>query len=221
MGKLNYLLAEDYIKPRIYFHSKSSSSTDVYYSKDTKKRFVGLEHLTHLLRSSKGFVVNAFQIDYYQSLPRMILETIKNNQIKKKLYIVGPELSLSILKRGFKTVYDKHFDDLHYLSTEKDHDELLTHCLNLLQEGHIIYMLPEASICWEPTYLKDNDFHVIPLCSSLLSQKANVPIIPTSSKEDISKIVLFESSNPSDFNGELNECVAHQSEKIYQFLHTS
>jgi len=80
MGKLNFLLAEDYIKPKIYFNSKHIPAFKTAYSPDDLNQFDGLDYLTELLNSSKGFILNAFQIDYYQSLPRLITRTLKENR---------------------------------------------------------------------------------------------------------------------------------------------
>ncbi|WP_214822403.1 MULTISPECIES: hypothetical protein [unclassified Exiguobacterium] len=216
MGKLNFLLAEDYIKPKIYFRSKASENS-INFSKVNKNNFYGLDHLSQMLLSSSGFIVNAFQVDYYQLLPKLIIETLSSNQIHKKLYIVGPELSLSIIKRGLKTNYDKHFYNFHYLGIEEDQDGLFNHCLNLLKEGHIVYVLPEASFHWKPSHLRENQYNVIPLCSSFLSQSADVPVLTTSLNDD-SKIVLFEPSYPNDYNGCINKCIEQQCDSIYQLL---
>lgn len=216
MGKLNFLLAEDYIKPKIYFRSKTSENS-INFSKSNKNNFYGLDYLSQMLLSSSGFVVNAFQVDYYQLLPKLIIETLNTNQIHKKLYIVGPELSLSIIKRGLKTNYDKHFYNFQYLGIEEDPDALFAHCLNLLKEGHIVYILPEASFHWKPSHLKEHQYNVIPLCSSFLSQSADVPVLTTSLNDD-SKIVLFEPNYPNDYIGCINKCIEQQCDSIYQLL---
>lgn len=216
MGKLNFLLAEDYIKPKIYFRSKASENS-INFSKDNKNHFSGLDHLSQMLLSSSGFVINAFQVDYYQLLPKLIIETLSTNQIHKKLYIVGPELSLSIIKRGLKTNYDKHFYNFQYLGIEEDQDDLFNHCISLLKEGHIVYVLPEASFHWKPSHLRENKYNVIPLCSSFLSQTANVPVLTTSLNGD-SKIVLFEPNHPNDYEGCINKCIEQQCNSIYQLI---
>lgn len=217
MGKLSFLLAEDYIKPKIYFRSKASIDS-IIYSKGTKKQFHGLDYLSQMLLSSTGFIVNAFQIDYYQLLPRLISESINAHKLSKKLYLVGPELSLSIIKRGFQTAYDKHFYSFNYLSIENNQDDLLNQCVELLKEGHIVYLLPEATFHWEPSLLKENDYSTIPSCSSLLSQLANSPVLTTTTHDGSNKIVILHPDFPSKYSGSLNDCIEKQSETIYQSL---
>ncbi len=119
MGKLSFLLAEDYIKPRNYFNSKNKSSQAKLTDEDTEK-FIGLNHLLSVLESPNGFIINAFQVDYYQSLPHLILKNYKKFIRISALYVLGPELSLSILKRSAKSVYSQSFDNLEYLNIEYD-----------------------------------------------------------------------------------------------------
>ncbi|MGL3600343.1 hypothetical protein ACSV5T_10130, partial [Veillonella sp. ZSJB6] len=83
-----------------------------------------------------------------------------------------PELSLSILKRSSRTVYEKHFQEFGYINVERDFQGVLGQCLALLQEGHILYILPEASICWRPEHFRPVENTLTPLCSTLLSQEA-------------------------------------------------
>lgn len=218
MGKLNFLLAEDYIKPKIYFQSKQTPLFTASYSYADHSQFEGLEHLTQLLRSSKGFVVNAFQIDYYQTLPQLIARTLKENRSFKKLYILGPELSLSILKRSSKTVYEKHFQEFGYINVELDFEKVLSQCLTLLKEGHILYILPEASICWRPEHLQVSDHALTPLCSALLSQEAHVPLLSSSIKEDSEQVILHEPNRPQQYVGDLKSRIYQQSESVYNLL---
>lgn len=218
MGKLNFLLAEDYIKPKIYFQSKQQNIFDASYSSSDRSQFEGLEHLTQLLRSSTGFIVNAFQVDYYQTLPRLIAKTLKENKMHKRIYVLGPELSLSILKRSSKTVYEKHFQEFGYINIEQEYDRVLNQCLALLKEGHILYVLPEASICWNPEPLTKFKNRFTPLCSTLLSQEANVPILPSSTKENNDKFILHEPNIPQQYIGDLESRIEQQSDAIYSLL---
>jgi hypothetical protein len=218
MGKLNFLLAEDYIKPKIYFQSKQAPLFNASYSYADRNQFEGLDHLTHLLRSPKGFIINAFQIDYYQTLPQLIAKTLKENRSYKKLYILGPELSLSILKRSSKTVYEKHFQEFGYINVERDFQGVLRQCLALLQEGHILYILPEASICWKPEPYQSLENTLTPLCSTLLSQEANVPILSSSTKEGSDKVILHEPNMPQQYIGDLESRIYQQSESVYNLL---
>lgn len=218
MGKLNFLLAEDYIKPKIYFESKQANFFHNSYSSSDYNQFEGLEHLTQLLHSSTGFIINAFQVDYYQTLPRLVSKTLKENRIYKHIYVLGPELSLSILKRSAKTVYEKHFQEFGYINIEQRFENVFQQCLKLLEEGHILYILPEASICWKPESLKQCENKFTPLCSTLLSQEACVPILPSSKKENNNKFILHEPSKPQTYIGDLNSRIEYQSDAIYSLL---
>lgn len=217
MGKLNFLLAEDYIKPRIYFQKQTSSFKASYSNADVNE-FEGLEYLTQLLRSSKGFILNAFQIDYYQTLPKLIARTLQENRSHKKLYILGPELSLSILKRSSKTVYEKQFQEFGYINIEQDQQKVTSQCISLLNEGHILYILPEASVCWQPEPLQQFENQFIPLCSTLLSQKAHVPILSSATTGESDKVTLHEPNMPQQFIGDFESRIAQQSEAIYALL---
>lgn len=216
MGKLNFLLTEDYLKPKIYFQSKHESICS--YSYEDRNHFEGLEHLTHLLLSPKGFVVNAFQIDYYQTLPQLIARTLKEQHSYKKLYILGPALSLSILKRSLKTVYEKHSYDLGYINVESNAIDIFQQCIALLKEGHILYILPETSIHWSPEIIQPVDHQPIPLCSAVLSQKANVPILSSSVAEGSHKIKLHEPNLPQQYLGNFESRIYQQSELLYNLL---
>ncbi len=218
MGKLNFLLAEDYIKPKIYFQSKQTPTFKTDYSPEERSQFEGLDNLSQLLNSPKGFILNAFQIDYYQSLPRLIAKALRNNRSYKKLYILGPELSLSILKRSSTTVYEKHFQEFGYINIEQDQKYVIDQCIKLLKEGHILYILPEASICWHPEPLQQFEYKFAPLCSTLLSQEAHVPILSSATTEDSSKVTLFEPNMPQQYVGDLESRVEQQSESIYALL---
>lgn len=218
MGKLNFLLAEDYIKPKIYFNPKQGPEFKTSYSLTDQNQFEGLEHLTPLLNSSKGFILNAFQIDYYQLLPRLIARTLKENRSYKQLYILGPELSLSILKRSSVTVYEKHFQDFGYINVEHNQKNVIDQCLKLLKEGHILYILPEASICWRPEPLKHFENKFTPLCSTLLSQEANVPILSSATTEGTDKVTLFAPNMPQQYIGDFEFRIEQQSESIYALL---
>lgn len=218
MGKLNFLLAEDYIKPRIYFQPKQASSFKASYSKTDTNQFEGLKHLTQLLRSSKGFILNAFQIDYYQALPKLIARMLQENRSHKKLYILGPELSLSILKRSSKTVYEKHFQEFGYINIEQDQQLVISQCISLLKEGHILYILPEASICWRPEPLQQFEDQLPPLCSTLLSQEAHVPILSSATTIESDKVTLYEPNMPQQFIGDFESRIEQQSEAIYTLL---
>lgn len=218
MGKLNFLLAEDYLKPKIYFQSKLTDNFNVGYSSTDYDQFDGLEHLTQMLYSPKAVIINAFQIDYYQSLPKLICKTLKESRSYKKLYIVGPELSLSILKRSSKTVYEKHVNDIGYINVERDFQDVFQQCLMLLKEGHILYLLPETSICWKPEPLQIFDDKFIPLCSTLLSQEANVPILCSSSTDNSNKITLHAPNIPNKYTGDFESRIYQQSESIYDLL---
>lgn len=224
MGKLSFLLAEDYIKPKIYFkHKFSTSSTivDHSYSKDDLNHFEGLENLTQLLSSPKGFIVNAFQIDYYQRLPKLISKTLKANRSFKKLYILGPELSLSILKRSTQTAYEAQLHDYEFINVEQDSTLLSEQCEKLLIEGHILYILPEASVCWQPNSLEQLQKVCTPLCSTLLSQTVKVPILATLEADGSDKVTIFEPSFPEAYSVDLFDSIKEQSEDIYQLLKSS
>lgn len=218
MGKLNFLLAEDYIKPKIYFKAKQGSIINTVYSVEDRQQFKGLEDLTQLLCSSNGFIVNAFQIDYYQRLPRLISKILKHNRSFKRIYILGPELSLSILKRSMTTTYEKQYQDYEYINVEKNSDQLIDQCVTLLNEGHIIYVLPEASVCWEPEPLSQLQKTFTPLCSTLLSQKSNAPILATASSDQSDSVTLYHPNFPEHYTGNLLSRIEKQSEEIYQLL---
>lgn len=221
MGKLNFLLSEDYIKPKIYFQPKLETPFKDSYSIIDRNHFEGLEHLTSLLQSPKGFIVNAFHVDYYQTLPYLIAKTIRDNRSYKKVYVIGPELSLSILKRSSKTVYEKHAPDFEYISIEQDHEIILCQCISLMKDGHILYMLPETSVCWQPELFKQFENKVYPLCSTLLSQEANVPILSSSFSENEDKVILHVPSFPQEYLGELEIRVEQQSETIYALIESN
>lgn len=218
MGKLNFLLAEDYIKPKIYFQPKQSIQLKASYTKAEQEQYEGLDNMTPLLNSTKGFILNAFQIDYYQSLPKSITRILKENRSFKKLYILGPELSLSILKRSSTTVYEKHFQEIGYINVEHNQKYVIEQCIKLLKEGHILYILPEASICWHPEPLHQFESTITPLCSTLLSQEANVPILSSITKEDSDKVILFPPSFPQQYVGDLQSRLEQQSQVIYSLL---
>ncbi len=218
MGKLDFLLAEDYIKPKIYFKSKHTPSFKATYSSSDVNQFEGLEHLTQILNSPKGFILNAFQIDYYQKLPKLITKTLKENRSFKKIYILGPELSLSILKRSSTTVYEKHFHEFGYINVEQNQKNVIEQCLKLLKEGHILYILPEASICWRPDPLQQFEDKFTPLCSTLLSQEANVPVVLSANSEGSNKVTLFEPNMPQQYIGDFETRIEQQSNSIYSLL---
>ena len=218
MGKLNFLLAEDYIKPKIYFQPKQSIQLEASYTKAEQEQYEGLDNMTPLLNSTKGFILNAFQIDYYQSLPKSITRILKENRSFKKLYILGPELSLSILKRSSTTVYEKHFQEIGYINVEHNQKYVIEQCIKLLKEGHILYILPEASICWYPEPLNKFEDKFTPLCSTLLSQKAGVPIISSASTGNSDKVNLFTPNLPQQYVGDFELRIKQQSESIYSLL---
>lgn len=218
MGKLNFLLAEDYIKPKIYFHPKQTLQPNTTFSSSDQSQFEGLDNLSPLLNSSKGFILNAFQVDYYQALPKLIARTLQQNHSYKKLYVLGPELSLSILKRSSKTVYEKHFQEFGYINMDQNQEIVINQCLRLLKEGHILYILPEASICWRPEPLNQFEKKFTPLCSTLLSQEANVPILSSATKEGSDKVILFEPNVPHQYVGNLESRIEQQSDSIYSLL---
>lgn len=223
MGKLSFLLAEDYIKPKIYFKSKQSPTVNVnaLYSSKDHENFSGLENLTQLLCSPKGFIVNAFQIDFYQTLPRLIAQAIKRSHSFKKLYILGPELSLSILKRSTTTIYESHFKDYEYINVEQDSEFVTDQCVNLLKEGHILYILPETSVCWRPQSNVQTEKVTHALCSTFLSQQVNVPILATASVNDTNHVKIFPVDCPKSYTGDLEIRVNEQSETIYKLLESS
>ena len=218
MGKLSYLLAEDYIKPKIYFKPKQAPIVNTSYSSDARKQFEGLEHLTKLICSNKGFIVNAFQIDYYQLLPKLISETLKKNNQHKTLYILGPELSLSILKKSRKNVYDQFHNDFQYISIEHDPHFIVEKCLSLLNEGHILYILPEVSATWRPEEALQLNDHFIPFCSCVLSQKSQVPILPSVQALKGDKIILHHQNSPEDYSGPFESKIEKQTNDIYKLL---
>ncbi|QUE86291.1 hypothetical protein [Exiguobacterium alkaliphilum] len=218
MGKLNFLLAEDYIKPKIYFQSKQSLMFKNVYTSNDLNQFEGLDNLTQVLNSPKGFILNAFQIDYYQTLPKLIAKALKENRSFKKIYILGPELSLSILKRSSTTVYEKHFHEFGYINVEQEQENVMNQCFKLLKEGHILYILPEASICWHPEPLQQFENKFPLLCSTLLSQETNVPILSSTTKEDSEKVILFAPNMPQQYVGDLESRIEQQSESIYSLL---
>ncbi|MDX5981223.1 hypothetical protein SIL77_08115 [Exiguobacterium profundum] len=218
MGKLSFLLAEDYIKPKIYFKSKQVPTMDTMYTSEDHNNFSGLEHLTQLLSSPRGFIVNAFQIDYYQSLPRLIARSLNHIHSFKKLYILGPELSLSILKRSTKTIYEKQLLDYEYINVEQDSDFVTNQCMILLEEGHILYILPETSVCWRPNLLNETDKISHSLCSTLLSQQVNVSILATAVKSESEKVVIFPADTPDAYSGDLETRIYQQSETLYRLF---
>lgn len=218
MGKLSFLLAEDYIKPKIYFKSKQVETVSSIFTSEDHDIFFGLEHLNQLLCSSKGFIVNAFQIDYYQSLPRLIARTLKKSYSFKKLYILGPELSLSILRRSTKSLYEKQFLDYEYINVEQDSEFVANQCVTLLEEGHILYILPETSVCWKPNILPESEIISHALCSTMLSQQVNVSILASALKNETGKIVVFPADNPESYTGDMETKIHLQSETLYQLL---
>lgn len=218
MGKLSYLLAEDYIKPKIYFKSKQAPIVNTSYSSDARKQFEGLEHLSKLICSNKGFIVNAFQIDYYQLLPKLISETLKKNNQYKTIYILGPELSLSILKKSRKNVYDQFNHDYQYISIEDNTHFVIEKCISLLEEGHILYILPEVSATWRPEEALQLKNHFIPFSSCVLSQKAQVPILPSVQALQGNKIILYPQNSPDDYSGPLESNIEKQTNDIYKLL---
>ncbi|WP_215146230.1 hypothetical protein [Exiguobacterium qingdaonense] len=218
MGKLSFLLAEDYIKPKIYFKSNQASTLDTLYTSDDHRNFSGLEHLTQLLCSSEGFIVNAFQIDYYQSLPRLIAKLIKQTHSFKKLYILGPELSLSILKRSTKTMYERHLLDYEYINVEQNIDSVTNQCISLLEEGHILYFLPETSVCWKPNVLTESHKISHSLCSTMLSQQVNASILATALENESRKVVIFPPDDPKSYTGDTETRIYNQSEALYRLF---
>ncbi|WP_214697265.1 MULTISPECIES: hypothetical protein [unclassified Exiguobacterium] len=221
MGKLSFLLAEDYIKPKIYFKSKQASTINDIFTSEDKGCFSGLENLTHLLNAPRGFIVNAFQIDYYQSLPRLIARSLKKTHSFKKLYILGPELSLSILKRSTKTIYETQYNDYEYINVEQDTDFVTSQCKKLIQEGHILYILPETNVCWKPQHKTDSADLSHSLCSTLLSQQLQVPILATAHENGSDKIIIFPSDSPDSYSGELESRVYEQSEALCHLLEST
>ncbi|WP_215113871.1 hypothetical protein [Exiguobacterium sp. s63] len=215
MGKLSFLLAEDYIKPKIYFKSKQAPTLNTKYTSEDYKNFVGLEHLTQLLCSPKGFIVNAFQIDYYQSLPRLIARSLQQSHSFKKLYILGPELSLSILKRSTKTAYEKHLLDYEYINVEQNPEFVTNQCITLLEEGHILYILPETSVCWKPSLLGESDKMSHSFCSTLLSQQVGVSILATALENESGKVTIFPADTPDSYSGDIETKIHQQSETLY------
>ncbi|MGA9468809.1 MAG: hypothetical protein WBV10_14390 [Exiguobacterium marinum] len=221
MGKLNFLLAEDYIKPKIYFKSKQVPTVNTIYTPEDHNNFSGLEHLTQLLCSPKGFIVNAFQIDYYQSLPRLIARSLKHIHSFKKLYILGPELSLSILKRSTKTIYEKQVLDYEYINVEQNPDFVTNQCITLLEEGHILYILPETSVCWKPNLLTESSKISHSLCSTLLSQQVKVSILASALKNESEKVIIFPADIPGAYTGDLESRIHQQSETLYRLFDSS
>ncbi|MCT4787150.1 hypothetical protein ACFQO8_13840 [Exiguobacterium aestuarii] len=221
MGKLSFLLAEDYIKPKIYFKSKQSSTINDIFTSEDKKYFSGLENLAQLLNAPRGFIVNAFQIDYYQSLPRLIAKSLKKSHSFKKLYILGPELSLSILKRSTKTIYETQYNGYEYINVEQDTDFVTSQCEKLIQEGHILYILPETNVCWKPQYKSESDDIPHSLCSTLLSQQLHVPILATAYENGSEKIKLFSPDSPDSYSGDLENRIFAQSEALCRLLEST
>ena len=221
MGKLSFLLAEDYIKPKIYFKSKQALTVNDIFTSEDKEYFSGLENLTPLLNAPRGFIVNAFQIDYYQSLPRLIAKSLRKNHSFKKLYILGPELSLSILKRSTKTIYETQYNDYEYINVEQDADFVTKQCKKLIQEGHILYILPETNVCWKPQYKFESTDISHLLCSTLLSQQLHVPILATAHENGSDKIIIFPSDFPDSYSGELESRVYEQSEALCHLLEST
>ncbi|WP_214704008.1 MULTISPECIES: hypothetical protein [unclassified Exiguobacterium] len=221
MGKLSFLLTEDYIKPKIYFKSKQVPTVNTIYTPEDHNNFSGLEHLTQLLCSPKGFIVNAFQIDYYQSLPRLIARSLKHIHSFKKLYILGPELSLSILKRSTKTIYEKQVLDYEYINVEQNPDFVTNQCITLLEEGHILYILPETSVCWKPNLLTESSKISHSLCSTLLSQQVKVSILASALKNESEKVIIFPADIPGTYTGDLESRIHQQSETLYRLFDSS
>lgn len=218
MGKLSHLLAEDYIKPKIYFKPKQAPMMNTSYSSDVRKQFEGLEHLTKLICSNKGFIVNAFQVDYYQILPKLISETLQKNNQHKIIYILGPELSISILKKSRKNVYDQFHHDFQYISVEQNPHYIVKKCLSLLNEGHILYILPEVSAAWRAEETLQLNDQFMPLCSCVLSQKAQVPILPSVQALKGDKIILHPQNSPGTYRGPFESNIENQTNDIYKLL---
>ena len=148
----------------------------------------------------------------------MIAKSLKHIHSFKKLYILGPELSLSILKRSTKTNYEKQLLDYKYINVEQDHDFVTNQCITLLEEGHILYILPETSVCWRPNLLTEPDKISHYLCSTLLSQHVNVSILATALKNESRKVVIFPADTPNAYSGDIETRVYQQSETLYQLF---
>lgn len=220
MSKLGFMLIEDYIKPRINFNPTQASLIEPTYGQQDHDKFIGLEHLSQLLISSKGFIVNAFHIDYFQTLPRLIVNQLQVISPSKKLYILGPELSLSIIKRKFNQIHERQFSRFEYLSIERTSLEISTECQQLLSQGHVIYVLPETLVNWQPIRLSEEMDSSKPLCSAFLSQSSKFPVLSATS-DNTNQINLHKPIFPNAYKGKLLACVAEQSEDIYDVLTTS
>lgn len=218
MGKLSFLLSEDYIKPKIYFKSTKDTKNKSLFTNEELKKFNGINNLTELFTSNKGFIINAFQIDYYQKLPELIAQKLRMYQSSKKIYILGPELSLSIIKRSATTAYQKQFQSYEYINSEYTPDVVTNQCMTLLEQGHILYILPEALTSWKPTQLSDLTKTFTPLCSTLLSQNSEVPIVASILSEHTNQVVLSKPYMPIRDSQNFNTMIEKQSLDIYNFI---
>lgn len=218
MSKLSNLLARDYVKPRIYFTTKNSPSIEALFTTSDRNQFRGLKNLTTLLEDSEGVIINAFHIDYYQTLPTLIARVLNEIYSSKKIWVIGPELSLTILKRSMKNIYPFK-SSIGYLNIDQCENDLIETCVEKLNEGDLLYVLPEVSFGWKPGVEED---YIIneeqPLCSAILSQKSKCSILPITNSQTDETIEIHAPVSSSDYKGSMFESAILQSRQVLTAL---
>ncbi|MDL5378409.1 hypothetical protein ACNOIU_13040 [Exiguobacterium mexicanum] len=218
MSKLSNLLARDYVKPHIYFTTKNSPTIDALFTTSDRNQFRGLENLTTLLQDSKGVIINAFHIDYYQTLPTLIARVLNETYSSKKIWVIGPELSLTILKRSMKNIYPFK-SSVGYLNVDQCENDLIETCVEKLDDGDLLYVLPEVSFGWKPGVEEDySTQEEQPLCSAILSQKSKCPVLPISNSEIDEMIEIHNPVYSSDYKGSIFESAILQSRQVLTAL---
>lgn len=223
-------LAEIYLEKHIYINPVLFTYFYLNYkSIDLNRIFEGIK-LEDLISNSKGLIINAFHTDLYQIIPFFVSKFLVDKEIRKKIYIVGPEQSVSLVK----SMGQKHYGDIEnveYLYIDDLNDEpyplLLKKCTEVLKEGDILYILPEISFGFNTKDLTTflNTQVKLPLGSSYLSQKTNTSIVFMNSIVDsdnlrhvikVSKII-----HPSSYDGDFRDKLIEQSKDIFLELETA
>lgn len=218
MSKLSNLLARDYVKPRIYFTTRNLPTIDALFTPSDQKQFRGLDNLSTLLQDSKGIIINAFHIDYYQTLPNLIARILSETYSSKKIWVIGPELSLTILKRSMKSIYPFR-SSIGYLNADQCEKALIETCVEKLHDGDLLYVLPEVSFAWKPGVDEDyNNHEEHPLCSAILSQKSKCSVLPITNSDVDNMIEIHGPVYSKDYRGSIFESAILQSRQVLTAL---
>lgn len=223
-------LAEIYLEKHIYTNPVLFTYFYLNYKDiDVNKLFEGI-NLEELFLESKGLIINAFHTDLYQIIPFFISKFISDKEISKKVYIVGPEQSVSIVK----SMGQKYYDDIEYVDylyiddlNDDPYPLLLKKCTEVLKKGDVLYILPEISFGFNTKDLTAflNTQVKLPLGSSYLSQKTNTPIVFMHSVVDIDNlrhvIKVSKIIQPKNYDGEFREKLLEQSKDIFLELETA